>query len=481
MPSTISIKDDMQQLFLHRQIICDIVKASPFFGSDYTDKYFWNKKDHPYKNLCNCILWCEYWYEKIKVSNKQEKILPKYRSVEILATNQEMQQHLDNIHALANSIRDKILNDNVDISDFGPNLTQYNLEQKLFAEITPNLDFLRPKLETMYAVLQEMPPILEKNKAITHDFKDCFIKANLSIKQLEINLHKLVDKYGIDELNNYAKSAWYFYEKFDISEILAQTAREIALRISIEQKLGYVPEISKLPIETAKWDSSGFLDWVNEHFFTEIDTCFKLYDEARQTLESLLSQQVTNWDIKLFELIEQLYIFKCLRSRVGKMYLDWGSRGERGYWIPFKENSTNEEEARTHNGNGDIFWRVATRGYLFSNSYLKLIELSQENRWQLFNYQLIYMLKKVSLDLINEIDSESKKNTFIKKILNNYINHSDLSSLYKLVLLFIDLSKYDTIGNIKPLIALIEIAKYFVFTPLDNQQIEFIDNKTFKF
>ena len=303
--------------------------------------------------------------------------------------------------------------------------------------------------------------------------KNCFIKANLSIKQLEINLHKLVDQYGIDELNNYAKSAWYFYEKFDISKILAETSKEIARRITIEQKLSYVPEISKLDIETAKWDSSDFLGWVTEHFFTEIDTCFKLYDVVMQTLKTIFAQDVISWDIKLFDLVISLFTFKDLYSRIGHDVMEEVHMG--GAFLAVKQGATEEETNRTHEGGGDIMWRIATRGYLFETKNLMQIELSQENRWQLLNYELIYSLQEVFLNITREISITDSIIQLAIKIIKNYIIDLDISSLYKLILLPIKLSKQDMTENIKALVDLIDKAKYFTLTPLELNKIEFID------
>jgi hypothetical protein len=217
------IQDDLLQLLDQRQRICHMIYKSPLFGNDYTNVYIWNKEDHPYKNLCNCLLWCEFWFKKIDVSNELHHRRPKFNSVEILESNQNLYDDIQNLYKLANSIRNKILFSEGAINE-AMDLPQYSKELQLFREITPNLDFLRPKLEAMYEVIQAMAPIIERNKVIMHDFKQCFIDCNLSIELLEINLNKLVDKYGIDTLSDYAKCAWAFYDDndclFDVKTVL---------------------------------------------------------------------------------------------------------------------------------------------------------------------------------------------------------------------------------------------------------------------
>nr|HMT03566.1 hypothetical protein [Burkholderiales bacterium] len=85
-----NMENDLKELLEQRQKICEMICANPFFGSDYTNRFIWEVKNHSYKNLGNYLLWCEYLLKIIKTSNELEQRRPSFHSVKILASNQEL-------------------------------------------------------------------------------------------------------------------------------------------------------------------------------------------------------------------------------------------------------------------------------------------------------------------------------------------------------------------------------------------------------
>jgi hypothetical protein len=480
MSMKLSIKADIEELLIKRRLICEIVKENGFFGADYTNKYIWDKEDHPYKNLCNYILWCEHWIQKIKISNNRQKIMPKIRTAELLKVNEDLEKHVLSANILAQKIRDDILGDNVDLSDIELGLKQYHSEQKLFEAITPNVEFLRPKLELLYEIITQMPEVIEKNRMIMEDFKNCFKGNNLTLKKLKSNLYELSDKYGFGELNKYAKTAWYFYEKFGIPEILEEMSKVLEKRIIVEKKLRIWANVNQDLIDKFSLNYDGFLEWIDSYFFTEINIQFNLYEETNQVLKDILITNVKDWDICLFELIIKPYKFMYVYRRAKLQY--WDDKLGGGCSLPRKQKATQSENERTKEGYGDLIWRIATLGCELKHEDIEIIELSQRNKWQLFSYKLIYLLKVCYLDMTKQANVEDQTNSFVIAVLDNYINHKDVASIYKLMLFFIDKSKIDELDNsMKNVANLINEYRDFILTPIEDNLLEFLANKEIEY
>ncbi|HMT03488.1 MAG TPA: hypothetical protein PKD00_09325, partial [Burkholderiales bacterium] len=319
----------------------------------------------------------------------------------------------------ANVIKKNILLSNESDLDTHNNISQYILELNIFEKISPDLDFLRPKLQAMQTAIQAMAPIMERNKIIMYDFRNCFINCNMSIEILHKNLIKLIDKYGLEILNDYAKYAWYFYNSFDIKTIIEET--EMLL--------------SNWQVDDNTLISSqAFLEKIDSHFFVEFRAHYEAYQQVEQILNNVLNKHVTNWNIEFLEEVVQLYEFKMSKGRVSsdvlvEIHMD--------VFVAIKEKSTKSEQLRTRDGTGDLLWRLVTRGFLVDNYQIEKIELAIEEKWQIYHYKVIFYLNQLITNYQQRFDNY---NMHIRKLIvtiKDYIFNKQLYCTYKIALYFI--------------------------------------------
>jgi hypothetical protein len=428
MSMKLSIKADIEELLVKRQLICEIVKENGFFGSDYTNKYIWDKEDHPYKNLCNYILWCEYWIKKIKISNNRQKIMPKIRAAEILAINEELEQHVLSANSLAQKIRTNILEDNVDLSDIELGLKQYHSEQKLFEAITPNVEFLRPKLELLYEIITKMPEVIEKNRMITEDFKNCFKGNNLTLKKLKSNLNKLVLQYGIEELNKYAKIAWMYHE--------VSNKNYFNIQLILDDISLFMIDKSQLLNNIQSVEDSEFIEHqIFRIFFNEIFTIYNAYQEVKIVLEKINKLNVNTWDLTLLTNILLLYKDIQCESRyelINKI------KFANNYLPSYEELFAHKQQVKENN----LLWRVAIRPIFLSKDLIMQIQLSQENKWQIYHYKLAFELNKIITDttIIEQYNFNESVKVHLLSYIRDYIYNKQMNNIYKIGLIFIEIS-----------------------------------------
>lgn len=413
----LNFADDLKILLEQRQGICKLIHAHPQFGSDYTNRFIWNDKDHPYKNLANYLIWCEYLIKTIRTSNELEHRRQNFNSAKILAMNKDLSDEIGEAYKSAIIIKEVIIfNSEININWGMP---QYTLELAIFREIDCNLNVLRPRLQIMQEVIQDMYPVIEKNEIIMNDFRDCFVNCKLSIELLKENLKVLVDQYGQDNLNNYAKHAWYFYDSFNIKAIIEETEILLSNIFKDDNNLGLL---------------QNFLISIDNHFFIEYKDHLNAYMQVKQILNNILNRHVTNWDSEFREQIAQLYTFKLLKFRIG---LDVLEEVHMDAYRAYKENQTKSEQLRTRGCTGDLLWRLATRGFLFNEYLIQKIELSVENSWQLYHYAVMSTLNRFIIYYEQNLNYSYKKTVRLINSIKNYIFNGNLYNLYEIVLLFI--------------------------------------------
>lgn len=413
-----------QALMEQRQKICELIHSHPKFGSDYTTRFIWDDNEHPYKNLANYLIWCEYLIKEIKTLDELEHRRPRFNSEKTLAKNKNLHNEIQKAYESAITIKKYLfLNNNV---DFEIDIPKYYIELEVFKMIDCDLGFLRPKLQKMQKCIKDMFPIMERNKIITNDFRNCFINCGLSIELLRKNLNNLTNKYGQDILNEYAKYAWYFYNSFDIKTILEETEMLLS-NLQIDDNTIIVNEI--------------FIKKIEEHFFIEFYNHCDAYKKVEQILNNVLTKHATNWNMELIEQIEQLYAFKLSKNRsYGIAIIKRKKLIQAGHFIDFviqksREDYDSKELNRTRGGSGDLLWRLAIRGFLVDNFTIHKLELTIENHWQIYHYKIMVLLNKfITINQDNLINSNLKELVITIK---DYVYNKNLCNLYKLVLFFI--------------------------------------------
>jgi len=385
-----------------RMQMAKFIKASPVMGADYIDEYLFGAEEHPYKNLANIILWCEAWINTIKQNDYLEKIKPSYNKEEKLKTYHELLAMVQALYQDANDLKDKIVND--ELADDGAGLINYMKEDALLKSLDPNMSFIRHKLELLQQILIEQEPIVEQNKLIYDDFKQCLVYSDLEPIALEKKLKLLVAKYGQKAMDSYAKVAWIiFWNEFNIESIL----NDINELIKYKQ-----PPLKILDI-----------------FLAEYRVIYDTHYMVKGLLSYILNYNTLFYEKKLFERISSLYHANIMDSRFRKVNdLTFFDNDKRCYYTYRELQQQKQELLKEHYQ----IWKLATRGFL-TQEQTQQIEMIMLDKWLIYNYEFICD----GQDLVKLMHTDRIFNKLINTIQHNYINKMKAYSLYKILLFFI--------------------------------------------
>jgi len=409
------VRQMLAEMHESRLQMAKFIKSSPVMGADYIDEYPFGGEKHPYKNLANIILWCEYWLNNIKQNDYLEKIKPSYNKEEKLKTYHELLVMVQALYQNANDLKDKIIND--ELADDGAGLLNYMKEDELLKSLDPNMSFMRQKLELLQQILTQQEPIVERNKLIYEDFKQCLVDSDLEPIALEKKLRSLVAKYGQKEMDSYAKVAWIiFYTEFNIESILNDV-----------NNLNKVKEYKK---QSAK---------IIEIFISEYRGIYDINHRVKSILYSILNYNTLIFEKKLFEQISGLYIAHLMDTRFKKVDAQiLFDKDIRCYYTYYELQQQKQELLKKYYQ----IWKLAARGVL-TEYQTQYIELSLSDKWLFYNYEFVCETQNI-LELIV---AGTLNNKLINTIKCEYINKMAAYGLYKILLFFIGVNPINTDKN----------------------------------
>jgi len=433
------VRQMLAEMHEFRLQMAKFIKSSPVMGADYIDDYPFGGEEHPYKNLANIILWCEYWLNKIKQNDYLEKIKPNYNKEEKLKTYHELLATVEELYQKANNLKNKIIHD--ELADDGAGLINYMKEDELLKSLDPNMSFMRPKLELLQQILIKQEPIVERNKLIYEDFKHClvdsdlglnhyldkklkpliakygqdtadkyfFIKSFLDLAALEEGLKQLINKYGQLSLDQYVEFSWISYSKNIIFEIDS-----------------LLDEVNTL---TLKFKSPEIIIQI---FFNEFHFHCELYKTIKNKLEQILFSSNTYYELKFYECIFFLYSQQNLKTKIEILYEGCDDRDYRSY--EKKQYDKNENINKFY-----ITWKIATQG-LITPEQKPQLELSLSDKWLFYNYEFICETQNV----LEPIVAGTLINRLINTIKCEYVNKMATYGLYKILLFFVGTNPINT-------------------------------------
>jgi len=396
------VRQMLAEMHEFRLQMAKFIKSSPVMGADYIDEYPFGGEEHPYKNLANIILWCEYWLNKIKQNDYLEKIKPSYNKEEKLKTYHELLAMVQALYQDANDLKDKIVND--ELADDGAGLINYMKEDELLKSLDPNMSFMSPKLELLQQILIEQEPIVERNKLIYEDFKQCLVDSELELIALEKKLKPLVAKYGQKDMDQYAKVAWIIYwNEFNIESIL----NDIQELIKYKQ-----PPLKILDI-----------------FLSEYQIIYETHYMVKDLLSYIINYKALVFEKTLFEQISGLFNAKLIDSRFSQVNDLNSFEYDRGCYYTYEELHIQNQKLLKENYQ---VWKLAARG-LLTEYQTQHIELSLSDKWLFYNYEFICETQ----NLLESIEAGTLINKLINTIKFEYVNKMATYGLYKILLFFI--------------------------------------------
>lgn len=408
---TENLEQSFKELFEKRQATCDWIKS----GTDYNYAYPWENDNHPYKNLCNTLLWCEFWFEKIKISNYLRDRLSKHNSKLDPIRNDMLFDMVQKTYSLANAIKKQVIlsisTDEVNNSDrfFDVELSQYNAERSLFQNLDPTLSFIHKKLKLIRESLSVMSPILTKNQIIMEDFKKCFVDSHLNTDVLEMNLCKLVDKYGMEALNQYAKCAWISsrrYIGFDI-KLIVEDASLFIYKSLLHDKV----------------QNQIMLEKILTVFFSELYAYYEANKQVADILNDVETKKFDTWNSCFLDNVMQLYTKKVVISRI-ESFSDAIPKDRFDY--------VSEAEWKTEINHEKLLWKLAIKGCVTEKQSMQ-INLSKEDVWLIDVYNILCMLQKLTI----QINLDEEINRKLLTSINNFSVNKKLYGIYEIILFFI--------------------------------------------